>query len=117
METGQWVSKLRIDLEEVLWWVSLLSTVQVISILLSIINARDEYGQIVRKPFLFVTSRCAIAARAEQPPRRRWPPNFAPEVRVSGPTELYWFPDFYALASWSGDALSEKMGGLTRSLW
>ena len=48
---------------------------------------------------------------------RRWPPNFAPEVRVSGPTELYWFPDFYASASWSRDALSEKMGGLTRLLW
>ena len=78
--------------------------------------AIEPYGQIGRNHF-FLTSTCATAARAEQPPRSRWPPNFAPEVRVSGPTELYRFPDFYALASWSRDALSEKMGGLTRSLW
>ena len=31
-------------------------------------------------------------------------------MQVSGPTELYWFSDFYAPASWSRDALSEKNG-------
>ena len=36
---------------------------------------------------------------------------------VARPTELYRFSDFYASASWSRDALSEKMGVLTRSLW
>ena len=40
-----------------------------------------SYGQIVRKPFF--TSKCATAARTEQPPPGRWPPNFAQVILVA----------------------------------
>ena len=67
-------------------------------------------GKWLENRYFFVTPPRGMAAPAEPWTPRRRPPNFAPEVLVARPTELYWFSDFYASASWSRDALSEKMG-------
>jgi hypothetical protein len=69
-------------------------------------------GKWLENRYFFVTPPRGMAAPAEPWPPRRRPPNFALEVWVARPTELYWFSDFYASASWSRDALSEKMGVL-----
>ena len=56
-------------------------------------------GKWLENRYFFVTPPRGMAARAEPWPLRRRPPNVAPEVQISGPTERCQFPDFYASAN------------------